>query len=392
MAKRGSRKKTIMAVAVLCLFIGVVIALSGAGKIGKITSDLSDSLRNWAQNTPSGSTQLPSSDPAKKADELGTQADKAQAENTRTAGAQPDDTLPDDAQPGDTTQAGPDKSSYRSTSALRCIHYTEKDFFDSVSSAANTGLEASSPDSSAANVESDSSSVSGKVVGGVVPHHLLAANMIAEFFSALAQRPPDTLVIVGPNHRRIGLNGLHTSTLDWVTPFGVLETDSALTASLMEELKASQNDALMELEHSISSLVPYIKYYLPETKIVPILLHGNYSLDDSRKLGEFISQAMKDDEGISLIASIDFSHYLDTDAADRMDAITLNAIESRDTLSLIKMNNDNLDSPPSILTLLSAMDNICAAGPHVIGHDNSYGITGSSADYTTSYYTMLFRR
>ena len=56
------------------------------------------------------------------------------------------------------------------------------------------------------------------------------------------------------------------------------------------------------------------------------------------------------------------------------------------------MNNDNLDSPPSILTLLSAMDDIGAVGPDVIGHDNSYGITGSSADYTTSYYTMLFRR
>jgi AmmeMemoRadiSam system protein B len=357
MAKHSSSKIIIMAAAVLCLFIAVVIALSCAGQVGMTATDSPESPVDRSQDIQTGKAQ----------------PEDIQSANTQSHGTQTDKSLSDL-----NSEAGIGQSSYRSTSRLRCMHYNEKEFLDSVSLAAKTDLE--------------HSPASGQVIGGIVPHHLLAANMIAEFFWTLAQEPPDTLVVVGPNHRRIGFNELHTSTLNWVTPFGVLETDIGLTNNLMEELNASQNDALMELEHSISSLVPYIKYYLPETKIVPILLHGNYSLEDSKKLGEFLSEAMKDDEGIMVIASIDFSHYLDTDTANRMDAITLEAIESRDTLALIRMTNDNLDSPPSILTLLSAMDGVGAVGPDVIGHNNSFGISGTSPDYTTSYYTMLFRR
>jgi hypothetical protein len=75
-----------------------------------------------------------------------------------------------------------------------------------------------------------------------------------------------------------------------------------------------------------------------------------------------------------------------------MDELTLKAIESRNTEAIIRMGNDNIDSPPSILALLAAIDEIGAEGPLVTGHSNSYAITGGGADYTTSYFTMLFRR
>lgn len=266
----------------------------------------------------------------------------------------------------------------RSVQILHCIHYTQKDFFKSVNAAARSNI--------------GYTDGSDPIVGGVVPHHLLAANMIAEFFNSISHYPPDTIVVVGPNHRRIGMKGLHTSSLDWKTEFGILEADREFIDNLIGELNAAENDSLMEIEHSVSALVPYIKYYLPDTKIVPILLHGNYSAADSKKLGKFLSAAMKDNPKLTVIASIDFSHYLDADTANRMDEITLKAIESRDENSLIRMGNDNIDSPPSILTLLEAMDGIGAVGPQVTGHSNSYVITGSGADYTTSYYTMLFRQ
>ncbi len=356
MAKHGNGKIIITVVTVLCLFTAVITALPSASQICLSATEPSESSLDSPQSTQSG---------------------KAQPANAQS------DVIP---------QAGTSQSTLRPASTLRCIHYAEEDFFKSISAAANTGMPASTTDTAAAGTVSEHSSPSGQILGGIVPHHLVAADMIADFFQTLAKEPPHTIVVIGPNHRRIGLSGLHTSALDWVTPFGVLEADEGLTTALIDELKASQNDALMELEHSISSLIPYINYYMPQTKIVPILLHGNYSLEDSAKLGKFLAKAIKSDEGIAVIASIDFSHYLDTDTANRMDEITLQAIKSRDTLAIIKMNNDNLDSPPSILSLLSVMDEMDAKGPDVIGHNNSYGITGISADYTTSYYTMLFRR
>lgn len=269
-------------------------------------------------------------------------------------------------------------------SSLNCIHYTEKDFFKSVTAAAANIKAQESGDSIDALTE-------GPIAGGVVPHHLLAANMIADFFQTLSMEHPETIVVIAPNHRRIGLNGLHTSLLDWKTAFGMLEADRELVTGLIDELGSSENDSLMELEHSISGLVPYIKYYMPDTKIVPILLHGNYSASDSKKLGAYLATAVQENPRIMVIASIDFSHYLDAYTADRMDEITLKAIESRNTEAIIRMGNDNIDSPPSILALLSAMGDIGAEGPLVTGHSNSYEITGGGADYTTSYFTMLFR-
>lgn len=271
----------------------------------------------------------------------------------------------------------------RSSQVLRCIHYVEKDFKNSVA-AAKAALTPAAPK---AEVERPDT-----IIGGVVPHHLLAGKMIAEFFQTLSLRSPKTIVIVGPNHKRTGLNGLHTTTLDWGTAIGVVETNRDLTEKMIRELQASQNDELMEKEHSISALVPFIAYYMPKAKIVPVLLHGNYSGTELQRLQNWLSEAVKDNPDTLVIASVDFSHYLDAVTAGRMDEITLDAIHSRNTRAISKMTNDNIDSPPSILTLLSIIDKLGAVGPEVTGHDNSSNIAGGGADYTTSYYTMLFRK
>lgn len=347
MTKHGLHRIIIIA-AVLCLFSVLLLSLNFTGLADQMQAD---TVKEPQYADPSGTA-------GKAADD---------SSNGNTAGGTSANTASSPA------------------SILHCIHYTEKDFFKSVTAAA-ANIKAESDGDGVDSVDT------GRIAGGVVPHHLLAANMIADFFQTLSQEPPETIVIIAPNHRRIGLKGLHTSLLDWRTAFGMLEADRELAAGLIDELGSSENDSLMELEHSISGLVPYIKYYLPDTKIVPILLHGNYSAEDSRKLGTFLAAAVQDNQEIMVIASIDFSHYLDTYTADRMDEITLKAIESRNTEAIIRMGNDNIDSPPSILALLAAMDEIGAAGPLVTGHSNSYVITGGGADYTTSYFTMLFRR
>jgi AmmeMemoRadiSam system protein B len=338
-----------------------------------------------------------------------------QAENLPPGTAASIDRQPEKGEPG--------------ISTLRCIHFNEKDFRNSIAlagsaadnagtgangsfsvdsssgdsvgasrgdgmnSSGDDGIDISSSDgmgSSSGNGNTDYPA--GSIAGGVVPHHLLAGKMIAQFFLTLSESSPGTIVIIGPNHNRTGMNKLHTSSLDWATAFGLLENDREITRCLVKELVASENTGLMETEHSISSLVPYVKYYMPKTKIVPILLHGNYTVAESQKLGKFLAGIIKDDPGIAVIASVDFSHYLDADTADKMDRITLDAIISRDTFSISRMGNDNIDSPPSILSLLCAMDEIGAIGPEVTDHDNSFGITGIGAEYTTSYFTMFFRR
>lgn len=261
---------------------------------------------------------------------------------------------------------------------LRCLYYNEKNFLNSVINAKKSekAIE-DKPDSSHA-------------AGGIVPHHLLASDMIACFFEALSKSSPQTIVVIAPNHNRAGLTGIHVCKQSWATAYGTLDADTSLTDKFINELGARQSTELMENDHSISALVPYIKYYMPDVKIVPIMLHGDYSTEDSVKLGNLLADEMARCTDIVIVASVDFSHYLDAKTAFEMDEKTLNAIMSTDIQAISMMGNDNMDSPAAITALLTAMSKNGTSQPTVMDHSISSDITSRGFDYTTSYFTMLF--
>jgi AmmeMemoRadiSam system protein B len=116
-----------------------------------------------------------------------------------------------------------------------------------------------------------------------------------------------------------------------------------------------------------------------------VLLHGSYTKEQSMELGTLLAEFAADRSDVVILASIDFSHYLDVIKADKMDEMTLAAISSWNLDKLSMMSNDNLDSVPSVITLLTAMDIIGARDIDVTGHGNSSAITGSSFEYTYSY-------
>jgi Predicted dioxygenase len=255
---------------------------------------------------------------------------------------------------------------------LSCKYYVDSDFKRSVSI-----------------VKQPEQNTGSKLIGGIVTHHLLADSLIAPFFSAITTEKPELVFIVGPNHKRLGQEKINTGSWDWQTPFGVLEADHDVVKSLVENLNAGENFELMEEEHSISSLVPYVKYYLPDARIVPILLHGNYGMKASVELAKVLRKIAGDRSWI-VVGSIDFSHYLTPEAAGKMDDVTLEAIREGDMKAISDMGNDNLDSPPTLITLLSVMKDEGNYEMKVTGHSNSSKIAGIYSESTTSYFTMLF--
>jgi len=259
---------------------------------------------------------------------------------------------------------------------LKCINYIEKDFISSVNAATEKQVEQIGD---------------GAIKGGIIPHHLLAGRIIASFFKTVASINPDAelVVVVAPNHKRFGNAKIHTGSWDWETPFGILNADDEVVSHLENECGAGTDFKLLEEEHSISSLVPYIKYFLPESKIVPVLLHGDLGLENSKPLGEKI-ESIVEGKNYLIVASVDFSHYLPVEKADKMDEITIEAIKNRDLTAISHMGNDNLDSPPSIITLLEAMNRAGADSMTVLDHSNSARITGTGAGNTTSYFSIMF--
>ncbi len=229
------------------------------------------------------------------------------------------------------------------------------------------------------------------VAGGITPHHLLADEMIAQFFKTVSAASPEVIILIGPNHNRIGREKIHTGSWNWQTPFGILNAEKDIVDRIAERTGAGKDMSLLENEHSIAALIPYVKYYFPEVRVVPLVLHGNLGQEKSKALANTIIESVGDKKHL-VIGSVDFSHYLPPDKAEQMDQISIKTIENRDFVAISRMDNDYFDSPPTIMTILEITNRENALGLKILDHSNSSKIAGEYGESNTSYFTMLFYR
>lgn len=228
-----------------------------------------------------------------------------------------------------------------------------------------------------------------KIVGGVVPHHQVADFMIDDFFKHLALQKPQTLILLGPNHTEKGDFKILTSLNDWPTSLGSVLPDKIFINQLLTKNLAEQNEAVLTHDQALTGVIPSIKKYLPKTKIVPLLLSRNLTAEESRVLAQNIASLSGKDD--IFVTSVDFSHYLPLLTAEENDKISLATIKDFDYQKLFQMNSDYLDSPPAIGVLLYIMQEKGAGEIQLLKHSNSALIQKSHEDFTTSYFTLLFK-
>lgn len=224
--------------------------------------------------------------------------------------------------------------------------------------------------------------------GGVVPHHLYPSFILADFFKRLAVSPPKTLVILGPNHLERGEGKFLTGFYGWETPFGQVRTNRSIILELVDNNLAVIDENVLPLDHSVAGILPYVKYYLPDTKIVPILLSGFINEAEADQLADFLSAYISEDT--VLVAAVDFSHYLNNPGAKKKDAITLTLMQQRRYREILSLNNHYLDSPAAMVTLLKTMDKIGAGQTEVLHQTNSGELQANDSIETTSYFSIVF--
>lgn len=229
-----------------------------------------------------------------------------------------------------------------------------------------------------------------KVYGAVVPHHLLAYELITEVFSQLTitEEKPPVIILIGPNHDNEGEKIL-TSTWGWQTPFGTVEANTEIIEDLVKNSPVKINDTIFSTEHSMGTLMPFIKYFLPEAQVVPIIFHYDLKDEEARSLSDQIANIVKEKEAL-VMASIDFSHYLTNQEAQAKDQETLEMIKTKNILRLLNLGDDYLDSPGALATLLYTMDKLDINEPKILQNTNSGILMGNDLIETTSYITMIF--
>lgn len=227
------------------------------------------------------------------------------------------------------------------------------------------------------------------VKGIICTHHLLASGMMHKLFESIEGNSYENIVIIGPDHNSKNGMDIFISKNDWLTPFGILEINEQYNSMLLSKPHVKANDTIMQNEHSSSALIPFIKYYFPNAKVNTIAIPATLNKKESIYIGNYLHEIL-DSSKTLLIASIDFSHYLNAAQASANDKITLDSITKMDLAKISRFNNDNLDSPQTLIAFLTYISKSDSKQLNLLENKNSYDILPINYDYTTSYFTIIY--
>jgi len=225
--------------------------------------------------------------------------------------------------------------------------------------------------------------------GLLLPHDWVGGAFITTPLRDLAaSRKVTRVILVGPNHTNTGGGAVLTSDLPWETPFGQAEADRGAVTALAASGLVRLEPEVLTYEHSVAGIVPAVRRYLPEAKVVPLVLRGGLSAGDIARLADALAPLV--DEGTVIVAAVDFSHGLPAPAARQRDGETLALLRASDWAPVLRWSNEHLDSPASVAVLMETVGRLGAMRFELRGNSNSGEVSGDVASPVTSYIVGYF--
>lgn len=174
-------------------------------------------------------------------------------------------------------------------------------------------------------------------IGAISPHagYVYSGPVAGVVFSHLKFK--GTFVLIGPNHRGMGKPFSIMTEGQWKTPLGNVDINSAMAEAILHESAHLKNDSLAhEYEHSLEVQVPFLQYFKPDVKIVPIVLsHADPSV--YAEIGRSIAEVLKKPGNDAVIvASSDMTHYEPHERAKEKDSKAIEAILALDAGELAR--------------------------------------------------------
>ncbi len=164
----------------------------------------------------------------------------------------------------------------------------------------------------------------------IVPHagYIYSGYTANIAYNILKKSTLKKFIVIGPSHK-VAFNGVSLCDFtDYATPFGDIENENNLSKKLKDKFSLS---CLSEAhnEHSTEVQFPFIKYYIPDAKIVELV----YGRVDEKYISEIISFVLSL-EDCGIIISTDLSHFHTLEDANNLDSICLDAIKNQNIQKL----------------------------------------------------------
>jgi len=143
---------------------------------------------------------------------------------------------------------------------------------------------------------------------------------------------PDTVIIAGPNHTGVGPSVSVFPGGFWETPLGDVPHDGELIEKLCSDDLFTKDTSAHLQEHSIEVIVPILKYFNPEVKIVCIT--AKYlNKTEIMRAAEHIAECTDD---VLFVISSDFNHFENSSITQTKDQAAIDMLMSMDADGLFQ--------------------------------------------------------
>ncbi len=228
------------------------------------------------------------------------------------------------------------------------------------------------------------SSRAEKVPAVIVPHagYIYSGKVAGLTYASVSV--PDTVVILGPNHRGLGREVAVMKSGEWEIPGGSVEIDGELAELIISLSSAAASDSVAhDAEHSIEVQLPFIARKNPAARIVPVCLAG-VDVNIADDLAEAISRAVKEmKRDVLLVASTDMSHFISRREAQRLDFIAIEKIKKLDAEGLLETVRENSISMCGVLpaaAVIGAAKKLGASAASLVHYNTSAEVTGDASE------------
>lgn len=229
---------------------------------------------------------------------------------------------------------------------------------------------------------------SQRITGITVPHHLVAADLIAGAFCHASRGKYSRIVILSPDHFRRSKTPFCVTRKHFRTVLGRVNADREAILPLLQNPLVSESE-LFSHEHGVQALLPFIAHYFPDSKIVPVAMRIDSKPEEWDSLAASIAPILHSDTLV--VQSTDFSHFLSQAEAKERDQETLRGLSAGDPEFVKSLKQpEHLDSRAAQYLQMRLQKEVFRAKPTVTANRNSQEYVAGPTAKTTSYIVQVY--
>ncbi len=234
--------------------------------------------------------------------------------------------------------------------------------------------------------ERPSHDVPSGVTGITVPHHLLAADLIARGFWAASSGNYDRVILLAPDHFRQVDTGFAVDASDHETILGPIAGDR-IAATLLEEAGVPPHPNIAS-EHGVGALLPFIAHFMPNVPVMSVVSAVQSTPEEWEEMAALLEPLISPDTLV--VQSTDYSHFLPLEQALTADMQTLAVIAGQDAEVIKSLTQpDHLDSLAAQFVQMRLQSSVFGASEAVVAHGVSTDY-GGTPDDVTSYLVTVY--